>query len=320
MMAPGAGESEDGAGGSGAGMGPGPGSGLWKLSAVLDAVQADALETVIGDTAVALSRFAIGSTSAGTPRLWRLEALFDAAPDVPQLALALAEVLAVPARTLPRIAVEPLAAVDWLALNRAQFPPVAAGRFFVHGTHFTGTPPAGALALCLDAGPAFGSGTHETTKGCLLAIDEIVAGRRLRNALDLGCGSGILALAIAKAAEIKVLASDIDPVAAATTRANARANGLADRVVAVAGEGVAGEEVGRGAPYDLIVANILAEPLIALAPGVAGLLAPGGQLVLSGLLTVQEPQVCAAYAAAGLTPGRTIVLGDWSTMILSLGV
>ncbi|MFM2129625.1 MAG: hypothetical protein RL477_1171, partial [Pseudomonadota bacterium] len=221
---------------------------------------------------------------------------------------------------LPRIAVEKVAEVDWLALNRAQFPPVAAGRFFIHGSHFEGRSPRGAVAIRIDAGPAFGSGTHETTKGCLMAIDEILAASRPCNALDVGCGSGILALAIAKAGGFPVTATDIDPVAAQTTAENAAANGLAGRVTAVSGEGVGGEVVRRGAPYDLVVANILAEPLIALAPEIAGLLAPGGHLVLSGLLTVQEPRVLAAYRAAGLTPGRTIVLGDWSTMVLGRGV
>lgn len=297
---------------------------LWKIAVVADEALAGALEALLGDEATSFSRFEAMRVDPANPfsaaTTWRIEALTEEKPDAAALAEALAGYLGVARESLPRIAVERLADVDWLALNRAQFPPVAAGRFFVHGSHFTGIPPKGALALCLDAGPAFGSGTHETTKGCLLAIDELLAAAPPRNALDVGCGSGILALAIARAAGITVIASDIDPIAAATTQENAAANGLAERIVALAGEGVAGEGVRRNAPYDLIVANILAEPLIALAPEIAGLLAPRGHLVLSGLLTAQQEMVLAAYRAAGLTPGRIIVLGDWSTMTLSRDV
>ncbi|MQA66002.1 MAG: methyltransferase domain-containing protein [Alphaproteobacteria bacterium] len=307
-----------------------PGASLWKISAVADAALADALEAAFAPNAVSVSRFEEKPEAPGAPPLWRVLALVDAAPDAAALADAVAATVGVPRAGLPAITVEALPEEDWLALNRRQFPPVAAGRFFIHGSHFDGVAPAGTVALRLDAGPAFGSGTHETTRGCLVAIDEAMAsfareGRPVR-ALDVGCGSGILALAIAAAADkgaggppIPVIATDVDPIAAATTRENAAANGLAERIVALAGEGVSGREVVAGAPYDLIVANILAEPLIALAPELTGLLAPGGFFVLSGLLTAQEGEVLAAYGAAGLALRRTIVLGDWSTMILCEG-
>jgi ribosomal protein L11 methyltransferase len=307
-----------------------PGAGLWKISAVADWALADALESVLGDGALSVSRFEEKVDGSGAAPLWRVLALVDAAPDASALADAVAAMAGVARDGLPAITVEALPDEDWLALNRRQFPPVEAGRFFIHGSHFDGVPPAGKVALRLDAGPAFGSGTHETTRGCLMAIDEAMAefareGRPVR-ALDVGCGSGILALAIAASLEggagepvIPVIATDIDSVAAATTRENAAANGLAERVLALAGEGVSGREVVAGAPYDLIVANILAEPLIALAPELAGLRASGGRLVLSGLLTAQEGEVLAAYRAAGIALRRTIVLGDWSTMILCEG-
>lgn len=307
-----------------------PGAGLWKVSAVADAAVADALESVLGEGALSVSRFEEKVDGSGAVPLWRVLALMEAAPDASALADAVAAAAGVPRDGLPAITVEALPDEDWLALNRRQFPPVEAGRFFIHGSHFDGVPPAGKIALRLDAGPAFGSGTHETTRGCLIAIDEAMAefaraGRPVR-ALDVGCGSGILALAVAAAAKeaasgqaIPVVATDIDPVAAATTRENAAANGLAERVLALAGEGVSGVEAVAGAPYDLIVANILAEPLVALAPELAELLASGGWLVLSGLLTVQEKEVLAAYAAAGLALRRTIVLGDWSTLVLCEG-
>ncbi len=250
------------------------------------------------------------------PKLWRIEALVAAAPPLDALTVALAGAAGAAGIVLPEVHVERVPETDWLALNRRQFPPIRAGRFFVHGAHFEGTPPSGALVLRLDAGPAFGSGTHETTRGCLLAIDEILSERKVARPLDLGCGSGILALAIARATGVAVRASDIDPVAADTARANAAANGLAGLVTAVAEEGV-GDWVAAGAPYDLIVANILAEPLIALAPDIGAVFAPGGRLILSGLLTRQAQDVTAAYRAEGFSRIRAIVLGDWSTLILA---
>jgi len=307
-----------------------PGASLWKISAVADGAVADAFESVLGEGALSFSRFEEKADGMGTPALWRVLALMDTAPDAAVLADAVAAVAGMARERIPAITVEALPDEDWLALNRRQFPPVEAGRFFIHGSHFEGVAPAGKIGLRLDAGPAFGSGTHETTRGCLIAIDEAMtefarAGRPVR-ALDVGCGSGILALAIAAAGgtdtgapQVPVIATDIDPVAAATTRENAAANGLAARIVALAGEGVSGAEVVAGAPYDLIVANILAEPLIGLAPALAERLASGGRLVLSGLMTVQEGDVLAAYAAAGLALRRTIVLGDWSTLVLCEG-
>jgi ribosomal protein L11 methyltransferase len=307
-----------------------PGAGLWKVSAVADGAVADALESVLGEGALSFSRFEEKADGSGVPPLWRVLALMDSTSDASALADAVAATLGVARDELPAITVEALPDEDWLALNRRQFPPVEAGRFFIHGSHFDGVPPAGKVALRLDAGPAFGSGTHETTRGCLIAIDEAITefakAHRPVRALDVGCGSGILALAIAAAAKADavrlpepVVATDMDPVAAATTRENAAANGLAQRVLALAGEGVSGAEVVAGAPYHLIVANILAEPLVTLAPELAELLASGGWLVLSGLLTVQEAEVLAAYAAAGLALRRTIVLGDWSTLVLCEG-
>ena len=297
---------------------------LWKIELLTNETVSAALESVLGEEALSFSRFE--EKRPDVPLAWRVRALVAAPPDTAALTAALAEMLGVAPAALPAITAEALPDEDWLALNRRQFPPISAGRFFIHGSHFEGTPPAGTIALRLNAGPAFGSGTHETTQGCLLAIDALLterpAGAAALRALDVGCGSGILALAIAAAcvrggiAVAPVVASDIDPIAADTTLENAMHNGLVPHIAAYAGEGVSGEGVTGAAPYDLIVANILAEPLIALAPALAGLLAPRGRLVLSGLLTVQEAAVLAPYRAAGLSLRRIIALGEWSTMIL----
>lgn len=297
---------------------------FWRVWLVVEDAAAAAIEAALGaalaEDAVALARFEAESGEApagpGGPKLWRVEALGGSEPDIGALTVALVEAAGAAGIVLPEFHVEPLADADWLTLNRAQFPPVVAGRFFIHGSHFEGKPPEDALAIRLDAGPAFGSGTHDTTRGCLIAIDEILAERPVARPLDLGCGSGILALALARAAGVPVLASDVDPVAAETTRTNAVANGLAGLVTAVA-EGGVGKTVASGGPYDLIVANILAEPLIELAPAISGIFAPGGHLVLSGLLTRQEQDVMAAYRAEGFSRIRAIVLGEWSTLVLA---
>ncbi len=175
------------------------------------------------------------------------------------------------------------------------------------------------MVITLDAGPAFGSGTHESTRGCLLALDALAAERGFATALDLGCGSGVLAIAIAQAFRIPVTACDNDPAAVANAHANARANGAANLITVVEGDGPAAPALRARAPFDLIVANILAEPLIEMAAEMAAVLGPRGVLILSGLLTTQEGEVAAAYEGLGLVRRRVVALGEWSTMILARG-
>lgn len=283
------------------------------------AVQAleDALDEALAPGPLSLARFEAKGSRPDAPKLWRLQAISADEPDIAALALTLAVAAGKAGVDMPDFHVEPLEDQDWLAVNRRQFPPVEVGRFFIHGSHFDGATPADKVVLQLDAGPAFGSGTHETTRGCLLAIDELLAARKPARVLDVGCGSGILSLAVAAAARVPVIASDLDPIAADNTRANAAANNLGAWVAAYAGEGVSVPAIAAAAPFDLILANILAEPLIELAGSLSGLLAPGGRLVLSGLLTRQQDDVMSAYRAAGLTREKSIVLGDWSTLILT---
>jgi ribosomal protein L11 methyltransferase len=292
---------------------------LWRVWLIAENDAAEPLEAALEPMAISLTRFEEKESDEGEDaahRRWRIQALMTDEPDLADLALTLAAAAGRARVDLPDFHVEPVVDQDWLALNRRQFPPITAGRFFVHGSYFEGTPPDGKTVIKLDAGPAFGSGTHETTRGCLMAIDTLLREGVQGPALDVGCGSGILALAMAAAGGIKVIATDIDGIAAETTLENARANSLDHLVAAYEGEGIAGSPVIAGAPYGLITANILAEPLIALAPGLAGLLAPGGRLILSGLLTRQEEAVLAAAEAAGLTRQNAIVLGEWSTLIL----
>jgi ribosomal protein L11 methyltransferase len=193
--------------------------------------------------------------------------------------------------------------------------PIRAGRFFVHGAHHRGQPPRGAIALQIEASLAFGTGRHETTRGCLLALDRLARERlEVRNPLDLGCGSGILALAIARRFGLAVLAADNDPQAVAIARENAVINGVAERVRVVRSEGFAAAALRRARPFDLIVANILSGPLARLAAGFARNLAPGGRAIMSGLLIEQEAGVIAAQRRHGLRLIRRLRLGDWSVL------
>ena len=248
--------------------------------------------------------------------VWRVEALFDRMPAPGEIASVLEPVADALDMVCPRIAVDPLPERDWVAESLRALGPVEAGRFRVIGSHLADGPRSG-TTLLVEAGPAFGSGHHETTRGCLLALDWLARGRRPARVLDLGCGSGVLALAAAAAFRTPVLAADIDAAAVRTARENARLNGLGPWVQATQSDGFENPALRRAGPFDLVLANILAEPLKALALEIARHLAPDGILVLSGLLAHQETAVRAAYRAWGLVPLRRFTLGNWPTLALS---
>jgi len=205
---------------------------------------------------------------------------------------------------------------DWIKLSQEGLPPVRAGRFFVYGAHDAGIVPPGVIAIRIEAGMAFGTGHHETTSLCLAAMSDLAKQRRFANVLDLGCGTGLLAIGAAKLWKQRVTASDIDPVAVAVTRENAIANDAGALVGAVLADGLAHPALSARAPYDLIVANILAEPLTRLAPSIAQGLARGGVLILSGLLRWQENLVLGFYRPQGLTMRQIRRDGPWSALVL----
>lgn len=210
----------------------------------------------------------------------------------------------------------PLPDQDWIRLSQEGLPPVRAGRFFVYGAHDAGEMPGGVIPLKIEAGLAFGTGHHETTSLCLLALSELAKRRRFSRVLDLGCGTGLLAIAAAKLWRKRVIASDIDAVAIAVTNDNARANAIAPLIRALTADGLSHPAIAAGAPYDLIVANILASPLTQLAPAIAAKLAKGGLLVLSGLLTWQENMVVSFYTPHGLTLRARRRDGPWTALVL----
>jgi ribosomal protein L11 methyltransferase len=205
---------------------------------------------------------------------------------------------------------------DWIKLSQEGLPPVRAGRFFVYGAHDKGKVPHGVIPLRIEAGMAFGTGHHETTALCLGVLSDLAKRRRYTKVLDLGCGTGLLAIGAAKLWRRRVLASDIDPEAIAVTRENAVINGEAPLIQAVTADGLTHPAIAHKAPFDLIVANILAGPLTRLAPAISRSLEPGGTLVLSGLLKWQENLVVAYYRPLGLILRQTRREGMWSALVL----
>jgi ribosomal protein L11 methyltransferase len=214
------------------------------------------------------------------------------------------------------IAREPVPDIDWVTRSLEGLKPVRAGRFFVHGAHDRRKRHSGELAIEIEAGLAFGTGHHGTTAGCLEMLEQAVRRERPRNALDLGTGSAVLAIAVAKLAHIPVLATDIDPVAIKVAAANARLNHVKALVETVTARGFHHPIFAARGPFDLIVANILARPLMRLAPEMARHIALGGSIVLSGILDRQRDAVISAYVGQRFRHVRTLHREGWVTIHL----
>ncbi|TKT80134.1 50S ribosomal protein L11 methyltransferase [Aquamicrobium sp. LC103] len=206
--------------------------------------------------------------------------------------------------------------IDWVTKSLEGLKPVRAGRFLVHGAHDRDRRRIGDLTIEIEAGLAFGTGHHGTTAGCLETIADVVRRERPRNALDLGTGSAVLAIGLAKLAHVPVLATDIDPVAVKVAAENARLNGVAALVESATAAGFQDPVFRRRGPFDLIVANILARPLMKLAPEMAAHLVPGGSLILSGILERQRNAVIAAYVGQSFRHVRTLHREGWVTLHL----
>ncbi len=210
--------------------------------------------------------------------------------------------------------VEKLADADWLAMALSGLPPVRAGRFFVYGAHDGGRAPIHTVNLRIEAGAAFGTGHHGTTVGCLIAYDALIKSRRFDRVLDVGAGTGVLAIAAARTGSRVAVGTDIDRPSVRISRENAKLNQASARFVYASGLGH--RRVREAAPYDLVFANILAPPLVALAQDIKGALKPGGVAILSGLLRTQERRVFAAYRSRGFRLARRIHRDAWSALVL----
>jgi len=320
--------------------------GAWSATVVVSPAHTDAFEQAFVGLATVVSLYEYGNSDLETDVPWAVEGMFSAAPPrdalTARIALA-AEILGIPE---PELVIAKVPAKDWLTENVAAFPPLRAGRFYIHGDHVPGPHPPGAKKLKINAATAFGSGQHASTMGCLLALDGLFRGfqrvptpvseasrglsgaqmrapvrqkpafRRLKRALDMGCGTGILAMAIAAAGRVPVLAVDIDPEAVRVTRFNVARNGLTPFVKSIVADGSGQRAIAAGAPYDVITANILARPLMRMARDLAALLAPGGHIVLAGFLRRHEAMVLTAYRMQGLKLVKRYRLKPWTTLVL----
>jgi ribosomal protein L11 methyltransferase len=277
---------------------------LWKASIILSKDQAADVAAVLelappAPQAVLIVDNLFEHTAA-------VEALYDTEPDCAFLSKL----------TGLTVTIEVLPDQDWIKTSQEGLAPVRAGRFFVYGSHDAGRVPPAAITMRIEAGMAFGTGHHETTALCLCVLSDLAKRRTFSRVLDLGCGTGLLAIGAAKLWRRTVIASDIDPVAIDVTQQNARSNGAAPLVQAVTADGLTHTAIRARTPFDLIVANILASPLTQLAPAIARSLSKGGMLVLSGLLRSQENLVVGFYTPRGLILRDRRRDGPWSALVL----
>lgn len=286
-----------------------PPQALWQASILVPKPKFTLFESCFED---ALS---ISSQPEGEDRI-RINAVYPAEPNAASIETALSIAAAAAATQVPALSIARLEDRDWVAEGLKHLDAVTVGRVTVRGAHLPPSPRAGMIDLEVEAATAFGTGHHATTAGCLAAIQKVLRQRRCERILDMGCGTGVLALALARLGPAPVLAADIDPIAVAVAKANARTNRLGHRVRAVVAGAYDAPVLRAAAPFDLVVANILAQPLIDLAPALSGALRPGGFAILSGLLVSQQNRVLAAHRCCGLKLWARNRRDEWVTLVL----
>jgi len=284
----------------------------WKLTLPCTRAEAEAIDAgLIEIDAVLMTT----ETVEDDREHWRLDAYTEHEPDAAMIAAIRA---LVPSAVGTAPVIEPLTAQDWVTMSQAGLEPIREGRFVVHTSAHAADPPPGGRAFLIDAGQAFGTGHHATTSGCLAMLDGM-ADRDFANVIDIGTGTGLLAFAAAHLwPRAAVRASDIDPKAIAVTQENAAANGI-EGIALIVADGTLDAAITERAPYDLLIANILAGPLVSMAPEIAAIAAPRATIVLAGLLETQSATVVAAFEACGCTLEANDRRGDWTILRLSAG-
>jgi ribosomal protein L11 methyltransferase len=263
---------------------------------------------------VASTAFETDAPWPGGGKAWQVEVYFGFEPDQSELRALVAA--AAGDEAAKAVEFRMTEKRDWVANSLAGLAPVRAGRFLVHGGHDRARVGAGDVGIEIEAGLAFGTGHHGTTRGCLIHFDRLLKRRRPRKVLDIGCGAGVLAIAAAKVLRRRVWLGDIDPVATLVANDNARLNGVGSLSRAIVSRGVENWALRAGGPFDVVFANILARPLRQLAPSLAAVLAPNGEAIVSGLLGADVPGVLAAWRAQRLYLAERIDLEGWSSLRL----
>jgi len=243
---------------------------------------------------------------------WRVEATFSHQPDE----AALKEFFEHQGASNFAFFIEAIPDADWVSISQAGLHPVRAGRFIIHGSHDRASVQSGRWSIEIEAGQAFGTAHHGSTLGCLRAIDDLAKKSYFGTVLDIGTGTGVLAIAAARAWRAKIIASDLDPIAQKTARENIRRNSASAFIQTITADGLAHPLIRENKPFDLVIANILATPLVALAHDIVQALRPGGIVILSGITREQAGRVAAAYGAAGFTRLRQFTICDWVTLTL----
>lgn len=274
---------------------------------------AGALQDLLDPPPDALTVFEDKTDDPGAP-LWRIEAYFSDPRNPKALAT---ELEALTGEAVPAFQSADIPDLNWVALSQAALPPVRAHKFTVHGSHDRDRVPQGPNAILIEAGEAFGTAHHSTTYGCLIAIDRLSQTRRFRRILDLGCGSGILAIAAARSwPRARIQGVDIDEQSVVVARENAAVNRVGAQIAFLCGSGMSLPAVRNAAPFDLIIANILAGPLVTLAPDLRRCSETGTTVILSGILNREAPRVLAAYHAQGFALSSHRRYDGWSTLTL----
>jgi ribosomal protein L11 methyltransferase len=285
---------------------------IWRIEIKAPKQTHGAFEDLFTTFASAVSSFENEADSS-----WRIEGFSEAEPDEKRINLGLRNLAEIFEIDIPVPRIDLVPPKDWVAENLTDFPPLRIDRFFIHGSHIEEKPPAGTIPLALDAGTAFGSGEHASTEGCLRALTRLYHTQHFSRILDMGCGSGILSLAAAKLWQSSVIASDIDDEAARVSALNAERNGVGRFIRTTCATGYGARLVRGSAPYDLIICNILARPLMSMAGDLNRHLASGhGYAILSGLLARDGNRVLAAHRSFGLRLVRRITIRGWQTLLV----